>query len=99
MRLGVDEPGFFGLVVDHRNEQAVRLYTFEQRFDHLVCEEEVSFAEEFRVAVDALEFRNQRRIRRESSNSLLHHRFVACDHDDVRFIGGFIQTNVREDRI
>ena len=99
VRFGVNEAGFFGLVVDHRNKQAVRLHSFEQRFKHLVREEEVPFAEEFWVAVNAVELSHQRRIRGESPDAFLYHRFIARDHDDVRFIGRLIQTNVREHRI
>ena len=58
VRLGMHEARFFGLVVHDRDKEAVRLYAVEQRLDHLVREEEVPFAEEFRVAVDAVEFRH-----------------------------------------
>ena len=77
---------FFSLVVDHRNKQAVRLYAFEQRLDHLVSKEEVSFAKEFRVAMNAVEFCYQCGICGESPDAFLQYRLVACNHDDVRLV-------------
>ena len=93
------EARLFGLVVHDRDKEAVRLYAVEQRLDHLVREEEVPFAEEFRVTVDAVEFRHQGRIGRETPDALLQYRLVACNHDDVGFVGRLIEAYVREYRV
>ena len=96
MRFRMDEAGFFGLVVDHRREDAVRVDVLHHVADHLRGEQEVPFAEEFGVAVDAFEFLHERRVRTESSDGLLDDGLVASDNDDVRFLGGLVQAHVRE---
>ncbi len=96
MRLRMDKPRLLGLVVDHRREDAVRGDTVHERLHHLRGEQEVLFAEEFRVAVDAPEFLHERGVGAEARNRLLVHGLVACDNDDVRFLGRLVEAHVRE---
>lgn len=96
MRLRMHEAGFLRLVVDHRGEYAVRGHTFHERLHHLGGKQEVLFAEEFRVAVDALEFLHERGVGAEARNRLLVNGLVACDNDDIGFLRRLVEAHVRE---
>ena len=92
----MDKAGLFGLVVDHRRKDTVRVDVLHHVADHLRGEQEVPFAEEFGIAMDAFKFLHECRVRAEAADGLLDDRLVTRDNDNVRFLGGLIQAHVRE---